>query len=53
MFRSPIARWIFGLLLVIAVLGAIRFKPWRSFKGSGSHTAQAREDLSVGFLPVT
>ncbi len=53
MFRSSIARWILGLLIVIAVLGAIRFKPWGSLKGLRSQTARARQELNVGFLPVT
>ena len=57
MFRSAIARWILGLLIVIAVLGVIRFKPWRaaSIKRLGGHPEQTanREELKVGFLPVT
>ena len=54
MFRSSVIRWVLGLLVVIAVLGVIRFKPWR-FKSGGAavQQAQAREDLRVGFLPVT
>ena len=54
MFRSSAVRWVLGLLLLIAVLGVIRFKPWRlASRGAASQEAQAREDLSVGFLPVT
>ena len=54
MFRSSVIRWVLGLLVMIAVLGVIRFKPWR-FKSGGAalQQAQAREDLRVGFLPVT
>ena len=54
MFRSSIARWILGLLLVIAVLGMFRFKAWRagSLRGRWQQD-QAREELRVGFLPVT
>ena len=54
MFRSSVVRWVLGLLLVIAVLGVIRFKPWRFGSDSAaSQQAQVREDLRVGFLPVT
>ena len=55
MFRSSVVRWVLGLLLVIAVLGVIRFKPWRfgSDGAASSQQAQVREDLRVGFLPVT
>ena len=55
MFRSSMVRWVLGLLLLIAVLGVIRFKPWRlaSNDNATSQQAQVREDLRVGFLPVT
>ena len=54
MFRSTVFRWVLGLLLFIAVLGVIRFKPWRFVSGgAASQQAQVREDLKVGFLPVT
>lgn len=54
MFRSSVFRWVLGLLLLIAVLGVLRFKPWRLVSGDpASHQAQVREDLRVGFLPVT
>ena len=56
MFRSSVARWVLGLVILIAVLGALRFKPWRlaTFIGAGrSEQAQARKELKVGFLPVT
>lgn len=54
MFRSSVFRWVLGLLLLIAVLGVLRFKPWRlGSRGGASQQAQAREDLKVGFLPVT
>jgi NitT/TauT family transport system substrate-binding protein len=51
MFRSSIGRWLLGLVLLIAVLALIRFKPWR-FR-HGQQQAQARAELKVGFLPVT
>jgi hypothetical protein len=54
MFRSSVVRWVLGLLLFIAVLGVIKFKPWRlASHGAASQEVEAREDLSVGFLPVT
>ena len=56
MFRSSVARWVLGLVILIAALGALRFKPWRlaPFIGTGrSEQAQARAELKVGYLPVT
>ena len=52
MFRSSVGRWLLGLILLIAVLAFIRFKPWR-FRGNSQQQAQARAELKVGFLPVT
>ena len=52
MFRSSVGRWILGLILLIAVLAFIRFKPWR-LRGNNQQQAQARAELKVGFLPVT
>lgn len=53
MFRSSVARWILGLVIVVALLGALRFKPWRSFTELQGQSAQAQQQLNVGFLPVT
>jgi hypothetical protein len=53
MFRSSLARWVAGTLLLIAVLGVLRFKPWRHLGGRDSGSVLARSQLSVGFLPVT
>jgi NitT/TauT family transport system substrate-binding protein len=54
MLRSSVGRWVIGLVLLIAVLAAVRFKPWRFITNGGSHQqAQARAELKVGFLPVT
>jgi NitT/TauT family transport system substrate-binding protein len=50
MMKSSIARWTIGLIVVIVVLGLIRFKPWK--RGSAEPTA-TRQELAVGFLPVT
>ena len=52
MFRSSVGRWLLGLILLIAVLAFIRFKPWR-LRGNNQQQAQARAELKVGFLPVT
>src|SRR6476646_1630270 len=52
MFRSSVGRWLLGLILLIAVLAFIRFKPWR-LRGNSQQQAQARAELKVGFLPVT
>ena len=48
MIRSSAAKWIIGLVIFIAILGLLRFKPWQR----GNNEA-ARQQLSVGFLPVT
>ena len=53
MFRSPVVRWISGLVFVIAVLALVRFKPWRSVGRISNQQTQARAELKVGFLPVT
>lgn len=53
MFRSSLARWVAGTLALIAVLGVLRFKPWRHFDGTKTNSALAHSQLSVGFLPVT
>ena len=52
MFRSSVGRWLLGLILLIAVLAFIRFKPWR-LRGNSQQQTQARAELKVGFLPVT
>ena len=53
MFRSPVVRWVSGLILVIAILAMVRFKPWRSIGHQSTQQTQARAELKVGFLPVT
>jgi hypothetical protein len=52
MLRSSLARWSLGLLAMLVLLGLIRFKPWRHLTGQGG-ASQARQQLEVGFLPVT
>jgi len=56
MLRSSSARWILGILALIAVLGVLRFKPWRYHslrEAFSSKSAQTRHELKVGYLPVT
>lgn len=53
MLRSSISRWILGMLVLIAVLGILRFKPWRSITEPKGQRAELRANLHVGFLPVT
>ena len=56
MLRSPITRWLVGIVAFIAVLGVLRFKPWQygsvgeMFSGQSKSTLQ---ELKVGYLPVT
>lgn len=56
MLRSPITRWLVGIVAFIAVLAVLRFKPWqyRSTNEMASGTSeQTRQELKVGYLPVT
>jgi NitT/TauT family transport system substrate-binding protein len=50
LFRSSGARWIIGAVAFIVLLGVLRYRPWHYGFGSGR---AAREQLTVGFLPVT
>lgn len=45
---SHAARWILGAVAFTAVLGVLRYKPWQERR-----LASGREELKVGFLPVT
>src|ERR1043166_1603083 len=56
MLRSPLTRWIVGIVAFMAILGLMRFKPWqhrtvREMLGGASKTAP--QELKVGYLPVT
>jgi hypothetical protein len=42
-------RWAVGFLLLIALLGILRLKPWKL----NYWESAPREQLSVGYLPVT
>ena len=54
MFRSSMMRWVIGVVAVIAILGLLRFKPWqRGATQESAANTQARQELDVGFLPVT
>ena len=56
MFRSSITRLVLGVLAIVAVLGVLRFKPWQRFTLNSiavTNSTVAREQLAIGFLPVT
>ena len=56
MLRSTTARIVLGVLAIIIVLGVLRFKPWQRFTASDTAVTDSnnqREQLAVGFLPVT
>lgn len=57
MFRSTSARILIGAVIVIALLGLMRYKPWqrgaKTQLASNEMTEDGRERLNVGFLPVT
>jgi NitT/TauT family transport system substrate-binding protein len=55
MFRSSIVRWFCGVIVFVAVVGLLRFKPWRhkDAQQNASEWADRRPVLKVGFLPVT
>src|SRR5450631_3055226 len=55
MFRSSIVRWFLGLVVLIAAVSLLRFKPWlhKDAEQTTSGFSDRREVLKVGFLPVT
>ncbi|MGI8566331.1 MAG: hypothetical protein ACR2LZ_07605 [Pyrinomonadaceae bacterium] len=56
MLRSTTARVALGVVILIAALGLLRFKPWQrgsSSRDTASTPNQPRQQLAVGFLPVT
>lgn len=53
MFRSSLTRWTFGLLVFVAAITLLRYRPWERRPAEKSGDATARESLTVGFLPVT
>ncbi len=48
MMRSPFVRWGAAAVVLVAVLGVLRVKPW-----TRTGETDARESLKVGYLPVT
>src|ERR1044072_4583206 len=53
MLRSPITRWTLGLLAFVAAITLLRYRPWEQRRAEKAVDATAREELAVGFLPVT
>jgi NitT/TauT family transport system substrate-binding protein len=61
--KSPMVRWMIGVVLLVVVLGVLRTRPWqragddaasRQSAGAGAAAPEAeRETLAVGYLPVT
>lgn len=50
MMKSAVVRWALGAVLLTALLGIVREKPWRA---TPQGVNDVREALAVGFLPVT
>ena len=56
MLRSPLTRWIVGLVAFIAILGLVRFKPWQHRSRADALSGESKtalQELKVGYLPVT
>jgi hypothetical protein len=64
MLRSSTARGILAVIAVVVLLGVLRYKPWQRAAGpqaggatptggTTTSTADGRQKLTVGFLPVT
>jgi hypothetical protein len=55
MFRSTGMRLAVGAIVLVALLGLLRYKPWQrgAPQTASATTEEARERLNVGFLPVT
>ena len=54
MIRNTSLKILLGAVVVIAVLGVLRFKPWQRGQSTNTlETTGARAGLDVGFLPVT
>ncbi|MBK9314481.1 MAG: hypothetical protein IPM55_09595 [Acidobacteria bacterium] len=51
MFRNTYLKIIIGSVIVIAILGLLRYKPWQ--RDAGFEEDAERAQLNVGFLPVT
>ncbi|HEX2574583.1 MAG TPA: ABC transporter substrate-binding protein [Polyangia bacterium] len=53
MLWSHLRRWAAGTALFLALLGVLRFKPWRGLGRAPAAPAAPAQTLAVGFLPVT
>jgi NitT/TauT family transport system substrate-binding protein len=54
MIRSSAARWILGVTVFVAAISLLRFRPWEhGGEQPSGQNGEARETLTVGFLPVT
>lgn len=48
-------RWLAGVVIVIGTLAVMRYEPWQAWaaESDSEHLERVREQLTVGFLPVT
>jgi len=48
-------RWIAGTVVVVGLLAVARYEPWQAWaaESDAAHLERVREQLTVGFLPVT
>jgi NitT/TauT family transport system substrate-binding protein len=54
LFSSPVARWMAGALVFVAVLALLRLRPWQTPRTTlTTEQTATRETLTVGYLPVT
>lgn len=53
MIRNTSLKILLGVVVAIAVLALLRFKPWQRQSTQTAETADARASLNVGYLPVT
>ena len=53
MIRSSAAKWIGGFVLFVALLAVLRYRPWETPAGETATGDSHREELTVGYLPVT
>ena len=55
MIRNTSLKILMGVVIVIAVLGLLRFKPWQRGQSGqmGTDANDTRASLNVGYLPVT
>lgn len=55
MIRSSAAKWLIGVTIYVILITLLRFRVWERHAGLGApgQTAQTRQVLAVGYLPVT